>query len=63
MMRGSEAFTPLMFHVELQEEQEELMVLCGFTWLRLRYTRGGEENSQEEDVGSFTEGGGADTLR
>ena len=41
-MRGSEAFTPLMFHVEFQEEQEESVVLRGFTRLRLGYTRGVE---------------------
>ena len=59
--RGSEALLLLMFHVELQKEQEQLVVLLGFTRLRLRDTTGGEEDSQEEDEGFLTEGGGADT--
>ena len=40
--QGSEALIPLMFHVELQKEQEELVILGGFAWLGLRNTTGGE---------------------
>lgn len=60
--RGSEALLPLMFHVELQKVQEQLVVLGGFAWLGLCDTTVGEEHSQEEDVGSLAEGRGADTL-
>jgi hypothetical protein len=38
-----------------------LVVLLGFTRLGLGDTTVGEEDSQEKDVVTFTEGGGADT--